>query len=173
MSKMENNKTFESFPLWMVAVADAVALGIYIIGAYIMFKLGAVFGWLYLLFCLVVEVKVMRISCIHCYYYGKLCGFGRGKLASLFFGKGDPKKFLEKKITWESLIPDLLVSLVPFILGIYLLFSNFDWFLLILILALLLLTTSGNGCVRSNIACKYCRQKELGCPAEKLFKKNK
>jgi len=152
MTRM-NKITFESFPLWMVAMADAVAFGIYIIGAYIMFKLGAVFGWLYLLFYLIVEIRVMRISCIHCYYYGKLCGLGRGKLASLFFGKGDPKKFLEKKITWTDLIPDLLVSLIPFVLGIYILFKYFNWFLLILILILLFLTTFGNSFVRGNFAC--------------------
>ena len=170
---MGGNKTFEYFPLWMVAIADIVAFGIYIIGAYIMFMLGAVFGWLYLLFCLIVEIRVMRSSCIHCYYYGKLCGLGRGKLASLFFGKGDPKKFLEKKLAWKDLIPDLLVSLIPFIIGIYILFDNFNWSMLILIMILLFLTTFGNGFVRSNFACKYCKQREFGCPAEKLFAKAK
>ena len=155
----------------MVAIADIVAFGIYIIGAYIMFKLNTICGWLYLLYCLIIEIRVMRISCIHCYYYGKLCGLGRGKLASLFFGKGDPNKFLEKNITWKDLIPDLLVSLIPFVFGIYLLFRTFNWFLLILIMILLFLTTFGNGFVRSNFACKYCKQRELGCPAEKLFSK--
>ena len=170
---MNSNKTFEYFPLWMVIIADIVAFGIYIIGAYIIFKFSVIGGWLYLLFCLIVEIGVMRLSCINCYYYGKLCGMGRGKLASLFFGKGDPKKFLEKKITWKSLIPDLLVSLIPFIIGIYILLNDFNWFLLILILALTFLTTFGNGFVRTNFACKYCKQKELGCPAEKLFEKAK
>ncbi len=170
---MGNNKTFKSFPLWVIAIADAVAFGIYFIGAYIMFRFNAICGWLYLLYCLIVEVRIMRISCIHCYYYGKLCGLGRGKLASLFFRKGDPKKFLEKKVTWKDLIPDLLVSLVPFFLGIYILFNDFSWSMLILILILLFLTTLGNGFVRSNFACKYCKQRELGCPAEKLFAKAK
>ena len=169
---MESNKTFDNFPLWMVAIADILAFVIYIIGAYIMFKFGAVFGWLYLLLCLIVEVRVMRISCIHCYYYGKLCGLGRGKLASLFFGKGDPKKFLEKTITWKDIIPDLLVSLIPFLIGIYILFNDFNWSMLILIVILLLLSTFGNGFVRTNFACKYCKQRELGCPAEKLFRKD-
>jgi hypothetical protein len=168
-----NKITFESFPLWMAAMADTVAFGIYIIGAYIMFKFGAVFGWLYLFFCLIVEIGVMRLSCIHCYYYGKLCGLGRGKLASLFFGKGDPKKFLEKKITWKDLIPDLLVALIPFIIGIYLLIVAFSLAILFLIILLFALATLGNGIVRSNFACKYCKQKELGCPAEKLFAKAK
>jgi len=170
---MEINKAFECFPPWMVAISDIVALGIYIIGAYIMFKLGAIWGWLYLLYCLTVEIRVMRISCIHCYYYGKLCGLGRGKLASLFFGKGVSNKFIEKKIAWKDLIPDLLVSLIPFILGIYILFIDFNWPILILILVLLFLTTFGNGFIRTNFACKHCKQRELGCPAERLFAKTK
>jgi len=157
----------------MTAISDTVALGIYIIGAYIMFKLNAIFGWLYLLYCLFAEIRVMRVSCIHCYYFGKFCGLGRGKLASLFFGKGNPKKFLEKKVTWKSLIPDILISLIPFIIGIYILFGNFSWPILIMIMILLFLTTIGNGFIRGNFACKYCKQKELGCPAEKLFTKGK
>jgi len=153
----------------MVITADTVSFGIYIIGAYLMFKLGAIWGWLYLLYCLIVEIRVMRFSCLHCYYYGKLCGLGRGKLASLFFGKGDPKKFLEKNITWKDLIPDLLVSLIPFLIGLYILFKDFSWAVLTLIVLLFLLTTVGNGFIRGNIVCKYCKQRDLGCPAERLF----
>jgi len=36
---------------------------------------------------------------------------------------------------------------------------------------LLLLATAGKGAVRSSLACKRCRQRELGCPAERLFAK--
>jgi len=153
----------------MVATADTVSFGIYAIGAYIMFDLGVIWGCLYLAFCLFAEIRIMRMSCIHCYYYGKWCGLGRGKLASLFFKKGDPKKFLEKKITWKDLIPDMLVSLIPFVIGIYILFIRFNWLMLVLVLILLLLTTFGNGFVRGNFACKFCKQRGLGCPAEKLF----
>lgn len=167
------NKTFESFPLWMIALSDTVALGIYIIGAYIMFNLNAIYGWLYLLYCLIVEIRVMRTSCIHCYYYGKWCGFGRGKLASIFLKKGDPKIFLKKNITWKDLIPDLLVSLIPFVAGIYLLFNGFSWLLLISISLLFILSTFGNGFVRGNIVCKYCKQRCIGCSAQKLFSKTK
>lgn len=153
----------------MIALSDSVVFGIYIIGAFIMFKFGLTLGWLYLAFCAFVEVRIMRMSCVHCYYYGKLCGLGKGKLAALFMSKGDPKKFLAKKITWKDLIPDLLVSLIPFIFGVYSLFKAFSWIMLVLIALLFLLTTIGNGFVRGNIICKYCKQREIGCPAEKLF----
>jgi hypothetical protein len=166
---MLNKTTYDEFPIWMVAISDTVAFGIYAIGTYIMFKLGAFWGWLYLIYCLTVEFRVMRLSCIHCYYYGKLCGLGKGKLAALLFKKGEPKRFLEKKITWKDLVPDFLVSLIPFILGIYLLIVRFNLLMLALLAILLLLTTVGNGFVRGSIACKFCKQREIGCPAEKLF----
>jgi len=153
----------------MIIVSDAVALGIYAIGAYIMFQLDVSWGCTYLVYCLIIEIRVMRKSCIHCYYYDKLCGFGKGKIAALFFKRGDPKKFLERKITWKDLIPDLLVSLIPFAFGILMLTWEFDWLMLLLLTGLFALTTLGNGFVRGNIACKYCKQRELGCPAEKLF----
>ena len=170
---MNNIKTFENFPAWMIAVYDAVAYGIYLIGIYIMFKFGAIFGWLYVLFCLSAEIRIMRMSCVNCYYYGKWCGAGRSKLASLLFKRGDPAKFNEKEITWKDLIPDMLVSLIPFMMGIYLLFVDFHWIVLAGLILLFLLTTLGNTFTHGNIVCKYCKQRDLGCPAEKLFSKAK
>jgi len=38
---------------------------------------------------------------------------------------------------------------------------------------LILLTSAGNSYIRGSLACKYCQQRELGCPAEKLFNKEK
>jgi hypothetical protein len=31
------------------------------------------------------------------------------------------------------------------------------------------LSLGGNSFVRTRIVCKYCRQREIGCPAEKFF----
>jgi hypothetical protein len=43
--------------------------------------------------------------------------------------------------------------------------------ILILILALLLLGFMGNALVRGQLACRYCKQREIGCPATQLFTK--
>jgi hypothetical protein len=69
------------------------------------------------------------------------------------------------------MIPDLLVSLVPLIIGIVLLILEFDFIILFAAILLIVATTSGNAFVRGNLTCKYCRQRESGCPAEKLFNK--
>jgi hypothetical protein len=74
-------------------------------------------------------------------------------------------------MSWKDMIPDLLVSLVPLIIGIVLMIIKFDFILLFASVILIVLTTSGNGFIRGNLTCKYCKQRELGCPAEKLFSK--
>jgi hypothetical protein len=48
---------------------------------------------------------------------------------------------------------------------------NFHWILPVMLVSLILLTSVGNSFIRGYRACKYCRQRELGCPAEKLFNK--
>jgi hypothetical protein len=42
-----------------------------------------------------------------------------------------------------------------------------------LVIMLVLLSTIGNSFVRGSLACRYCKQRDLGCPAEQLFNKNK
>jgi hypothetical protein len=113
-------------------------------------------------------------DCVNCYYYGKICAFGKGKLSSIFYPKGQPEQFRQKKITWRDIVPDFLVFMIPVLAGILLLIQEFTWIILILIIALFLLGFLGNALVRGQLACRYCKQREIGCPAEQLFdKKNK
>jgi hypothetical protein len=134
-------------------------------------RLGWIAAVLYLVFILALELRLISKHCVNCYYWGKTCGFGQGRLSSLFFKRGDPSKFCENKMSWKDMIPDLLVSLVPLIIGIVLMIIKFDFILLFASVILIVLTTSGNGFIRGNLTCKYCKQRELGCPAEKLFSK--
>jgi hypothetical protein len=93
-------------------------------------------------------------------------------LSGLLFKKGEASKFWEKEITWKEMIPDLAVSIIPVITGIILLIIDFDLKLLSLMIMLFIISTLGNGIIRGNLSCNICKQRELGCPAEKLFKKN-
>jgi hypothetical protein len=164
---------YENYPLPLVFLSVLLNILIYAIGFYIILQLGLIYAVFYLFYLGLLEIRVMNKSCRNCYYYGKTCAFGKGKLCSLFFKKKNPKDFFKKKITWTDILPDFLVSLVPVIVGIVILIINFSWLILFLIALLIVLTSSGNGFVRKQIACKYCKQKELGCPAQKLFDKKK
>lgn len=164
---------FENFPLWMVAVCNAVGLAVYAIGLYLMAQLGIVWALLYAAYCIWMEYRVLSKSCRHCYYFGKRCGFGKGRVCSWFLSKGTGKTLNEIRISWVDIVPDFLVSLIPIGVGIVLLIRNFSWLALVPVAILVFLGSVGTGLVRGQIACKYCKQRELGCPAEQLFSKRK
>jgi hypothetical protein len=170
---MNKEKCFENYPFSIVLFSNLVSIAIYLIGAFIISKIGIIWLILYLFFIISFEFRLIKWHCINCSYYGKVCAFGKGKISSIFFKKGNLKNFCKKQITWKDIIPDFMISLIPAIVGIIILVKDFDLIFLSLVIILLLLAFAGNGMVRSQLACKYCKQREIGCPAQKLFEKKK
>ncbi len=170
---MEQPKSYENYPCWIMLISNFVSIVTYLIGTFIISQIGLIWLGLYLAYIIWLEIKLMKKSCVNCYYYGKYCAFGRGKISSWLFKKSSSHKPLKNKITWKDVLPDFLVSIIPLIIGIILLVLNFNWLLLTLIVLLIILNSAGNGFVRSSLACKYCKQRKIGCPAEQLFNKKK
>ncbi len=170
---MEETRTYESFPLWIPLLSNLLAVAIYAIGAYILAGFGIALAILYLVYCLGIEILVLRRSCVDCYYYGKVCGLGKGRSCSLFFKRGDPQRFAEREVSWASILPDLMVSIFPMVGGIILLVRDFSWLLMVLLVVLVILSSAGNAVIRGSFACKYCIQREIGCPAEKAFRRER
>ena len=166
-----NNETYDDFPFSLVQVCMVVNITIYILGAYLIAPLGKIFVALYLLYCLWMEIRLLLRRCRDCYYFGRLCAFGKGKICSLFFKKGSPERFKMKKITWINLMPDLFVSLIPLIIGGFYLVQSFSWLRLSFILIFVIISFPITGFIRGSISCKFCRQKGMGCPAVQLFAK--
>jgi hypothetical protein len=185
-AKTMRTEPFENFPWWMVAVCNAVGLTIYAIGLYLTARLGIVWVALYAAYCAWIEWRVLSGSCRSCYYYGKRCGFGRscyyygkrcgfgkGRLCSWLLAKDAERSFGMRQISWRDVAPDFLVSLLPLAVGVVILVLSFSWFVLCLMVLLVMLGSVGTAFVRGQLACKYCKQRELGCPAERLFGKTK
>lgn len=170
---METLKRFENYSIGTVILSNFVSIGIYGLGFLIIFRIGLVFSLLYLLFILMLEFRLLRHHCPNCYYWGKTCGFGKGRLSAWFFKKGDNFQFCMKDFTWKDMIPDLLISLIPFVIGIVLLILSFDILLLSTLVMLVLLTITGNGFIRGTLTCSYCKQRDIGCLAYELFNKGK
>jgi hypothetical protein len=166
---MEEIGTFENYPARMVAVSVLVTVSIYALGALILTGLGPVVTAIYLLYCAYFEVRVMRHSCVNCCYYGKVCALGRGKISAYLFPQGDPGIFACMNFTWTALIPDMLIMLLPLFGGVILLVRSFSWMVAAGMVLLVALSLGGNSFVRRQIACKYCKQREIGCHAEKFF----
>ena len=164
---------YEQYPAWIILISNFVSIAIYLIGAFVIYKLGLVWLLAYLAYVLFLEIRVVSTHCVNCCYYGKSCAFAKGRLSAMFFKKGNPKEFCKAEMTWKDILPDFLVSIIPLIAGIVLLIIKFDSILLLLLILLTAFTFSGNAFVRQNLACKHCKQKKLGCPAQKLFEKAK
>jgi len=161
----------ENYPLWMVFIANLVSFLIYGTGAYILLQSGIIWAIAYVIFIIIFEFRLISGHCTDCCYYGKTCAFGKGRLSALLFNKGSPENFTAMTITWKDIVPDFLLFIIPVLAGILLLVQGFTWTILILIMVLLLLGFAGNALVRGQLACRYCKQREIGCPAMQLFNK--
>jgi di/tricarboxylate transporter len=170
---MEDPACKEQYPLWIVVVANLVPLVMYGIGVYIFLRFSVWWVVAYLLFILLLEFRLISGHCTDCYYYGKTCAFGKGRLSARLFKKGCPERFSAMEITWKDIVPGFLLFLLPVIAGIWLLVKGFSWTVLVLVIAILLLGFAGNALVRGGLACRYCMQRKAGCPAERLFDSQK
>jgi len=168
---MAEIKSYENFPQWIPLIAILVSIFSYIIGAFILIGFGIIIVILYIAYCFSIELLVVFRSCKDCYYYGKICGLGKGKIAPFFVKKGDFNKFAKKKISWYDLIPDFLVGILPITGGIILSVLDLSLIRIGMIAVLGLLSFGGPAVIRGSFACKYCKQRKIGCPAEQLFNK--
>lgn len=166
---MKEQVCHENYPVSTVIVSNLVPLVIWITGAFIISRIGLPWALLYLLFVVALEFRLVSGHCRDCNYFGKTCAFGKGRLSALLFRRGNPERFTQLKIGWKDLVPDFLVFLVPVIAGIGLLIWEFSWTILLLVILILLLGFAGNAFVRGHLACRFCKQREIGCPAERLF----
>lgn len=170
---METEKFYTSYPFRTVFLSNLFSLLIYGSGLLIMIRAGWIAAIIFAAFILSLEIRLISRHCVNCYYWGKICGFGKGWVSSLFFKKGDPVRFCQNSFSWKDMIPDLLVSLIPLVAGIILLIIHFSFVVLFALVVLVALSSVGNGFIRGSLTCKFCKQREIGCPAEELFRKGK
>jgi len=71
----------------------------------------------------------------------------------------------------KEIPPDFMVTLIPLVPGIVLFIIDYDIFLLFAVIGLVILGFPGNALVRGKLACKSCKQGEIGCPALDAFSK--
>lgn len=166
--KDKKSEAYESYPLSGVFLCNLMEAVIVLLGLFILWPYGIVVPVAYLLYALVMEFRVIRKSCVNCYYYGKRCFSGKGLCSARLFKRGDPRRFAKTEITWVTILPDFMVSVVPIVLGAILLAIKFDWALLGAVAAIGILGFPAQGIIHG-WGCGHCKQRELGCPAEKLF----
>src|SRR4030042_1150271 len=119
---MEKTDYYENYPMRIVFISNLLSVLIYLIGAFIVYQTGIIWLFIYLCYLIFLEIRLLKNSCIDCYYFGKTCAFGKGRISCLFFKKGDTKRFSQKKARWIDILPDLIAVVVPAVICIFLLF---------------------------------------------------
>ncbi len=166
---MKEPKGFESYPLWMVLVYNLISLSVYFAGLYLLYIVWPWLALLFFIYILYLEVRTYKEGCRYCYYYGKVCVAGRGKIVKLFFKKGNPKNFCKKPVSFKDFIPHLFVSIIPIGAGIYLLIQDFNWFILLLTVWPVIIWFAGNPIIYGELACPNCKQCQICCPVANYF----
>jgi hypothetical protein len=164
-------KGYECYPWWTVLLTNIVSLSVYAAGAYLLYLIWPWLALIFIVFMIYLETSIYREGCVNCYYYGRVCAFGRGKIAKVFLKKGNAKKFCEKEVGFKDFIPYSIANFIPLIAGIYLLILDFRWWILAIALWPLIVLFFGNPILFGELACKNCRQAEICCPVCQFFMK--
>jgi len=83
----------ENYPTCLVVANILEVLVALIVAVVIIAQLGlwAVLG--YAILALLAVALALAYGCTRCYYYGRVCGTGLGKIAALIFNKRDEEEF--------------------------------------------------------------------------------
>jgi hypothetical protein len=153
----------ERFPLSRVIFGNSMMLvwmGLGSIACWFVYPLAA---WIYLAAAIIMIFVVLRkLVCTNCYYYGKQCVLGWGKITALFFSQGSIEEFSTCAGIKAAPITYGLLTLIPLVLCIIALVQAVT-VLKVVVLLLLLAVSVYSGAISRKVACTNCKMR-LICP---------
>ena len=120
-------------------------------------------AWVYLgVALLMVFVVLRRLVCVNCYYYGKRCPIGWGKLAALMFKQGSMERFGTSIGVKLAPMTYGLLSMIPLGFCIAAMVQDFEVAQPV-VLVLLLAMSAYSGTISRKKSCVNCKMR-LICP---------
>ncbi len=84
----------EEYPISQALISNFLILLWIGIGAYSAYLLLPLLGYIYaLLFLFLIYFLLRKLVCVDCFYYGRICSMGWGKLSSFLFSRGEIERF--------------------------------------------------------------------------------
>jgi len=152
-----NEEGCEEYRMRMVVLGNLVMLVWIALGTISCYFFNHVVAWVFLGAALLsVYVLLRRLVCVNCYYYGKRCAAGWGKLSALMFKQGRIEDFNDSIGT--TLAPAIygLLTLVPLVLGTIAAVRDFSPLKPVILTALLLVGIY-SGLVSRKQSCARCK----------------
>ena len=151
----------ENYPKHIIITRWIILLIAFALGIYILLGLNDALAIIYVIYSVIALNLILPLSrCVSCFYHGKVCNTGWGKIAGYLFEKGDESKYVDLynyaiflHLLW--LVP-LLVALLQLVRKRSILaLSIFLIYIFILFVEKIIL---------KKMCCKRCHQREF-CPA--------
>jgi len=149
----------EEYPRSTVIAGNLIMLGWIALGTVACYFFNPVAAWIFLAVALLLVFIVLRkLVCTNCYYYGKWCATGWGKLSALMFKKGNIETFNDS--VGVKLAPAIygLLTLLPLVLGTISAVQHFSVAKPIVLAALLLLGFY-SGTLGRRKSCAQCKMR--------------
>jgi len=154
---------YEEFSKFIIILGNILMLLWITLGTIACWFLSPLIALFYLLFALIMIFVVLRkMVCANCYYHGKWCAMGWGKLSAIFFRKGDIDKFGSGIGIKLAPVTYGLLTLIPLILIVISLVRGFLIFKVILLI-LLLFISFYSGSINRKKTCAKCKMRII-CP---------
>jgi hypothetical protein len=153
-------KGLEEYPWRLVIVGNLLMLAWIGLGTASCYFFHHIAAWVFLAVALLLVFVVLRkLVCTNCYYYGKRCASGWGKLSALMFKQGDIERFNDS--VGVKLAPAIygLLTLVPLVLGTIAAVRDFS-VVKVIVLAALLLLGFYSGAISRNKSCSQCKMRD-------------
>ena len=158
------DKGLEECPPGQAIFANVVMIIWIALGATACWFFLPLIGLIYVVFALVMVFIVLRkLVCPNCYYHGKCCHMGWGKLSSLLFKEGNIEDFPTSIGLKVAPLTYGLLTLIPLILIVISIFQEFLVSTKVIILVILLAISFYSGTVGRKKACVVCKMR-LICP---------
>ena len=162
MEKLYENG-LEEHPKSIAVIGNVIMLLWISLGTVACWFFNPIVAGVYLAFAVVMVFIVLRkLVCTNCYYYGKWCPIGWGKLSALFFRKGSIEKFSTGIGVKLAPLTYGLLTLIPLVLIIISIIREFT-VVKAAVLVLLILVSIYSGAVSRKNSCMKCKMR-LICP---------
>ena len=162
-----NNKLYEQgleeYPVKTVITANIAMLSLIFLGTILsaFYKLKA--GVIFVIFAVIMVYVVLRIIiCHNCYYHGRLCPHGWGKIAAIFTKKGYTSRFGSSKALILAPLTYGILIFAPIIMVSVSMVTNFTFQKALLLTVFIFLGLLSTLILRKK-SCALCKMKYI-CP---------
>jgi len=163
MNQVEKEKDFfyyKDYPWVVITLRWFFLLLVFVLGLYIFLDFKQVLAYLYVfyaIFCLSLIFPLSR--CVYCFYFGRFCNTGWGKVSAFLFEKKDEEEYLRRSSFYVLTYP---LWFLPGLLALFELVLKRNLKYLILFCGFVLLWLSGKFFLKW-VCCKRCNKKDF-CP---------